>query len=258
MAFWLDKGPADAALSWTRLEPKIRQSYLDAFHSSGKRVLVSAFGETDHPTMNDVDPVECAQRLAEFVIEYGFDGADIDYEDNRAMHLGKAEDWVISIMKTLRLHLPSPQFIISHAPQPPMFTKNKEFYPKGGYTTIHKNVGHLIDFYNVQFYNQGATTKYETCQTLLFDSGTHTPGTALFQIAEMGVPLEKLVVGKPMHPNGTTSSGYMDSRYLATCIEQAKKYGWAAGIMGELVIYYLFLFPKSNTSITCQKKRMEL
>lgn len=28
--------------------------------------------------------------------------------------------------------------------------------------TVHQKIGNTIDFYNVQFYNQGNTTRYET------------------------------------------------------------------------------------------------
>ncbi len=56
-----------------------------------------------------------------------------------------------------------PTQTITHAPQAPYF-KN-EYYPKGGYYTVDKEVGSLIDFYNVQFYNQG-DTQYNTYNEL--------------------------------------------------------------------------------------------
>ena len=61
-------------------------------------------------------------------------------------------------MKKLRLALPF--HIISHAPQTPYFCPG--FAPSGSYLKVNKQVGKFIDFYNIQFYNQGESTKYDT------------------------------------------------------------------------------------------------
>ncbi|CAM6004217.1 unnamed protein product [Sphagnum balticum] len=102
------------------------------------------------PTSNGEDPVQCASKLANFVKDNNLDGVDIDWEDNDAMEKGIGEEWLITFTQVLRDNLPT-QYI-THAPQAPYF--KKEFYPKGGYVTVHKSVGSLINFYNVQFYNQ--------------------------------------------------------------------------------------------------------
>jgi chitinase len=47
-----------------------------------------------------------------------------------------------------------PDRTITHAPQGPYFSNS---YPKGAYLTVNAQVGNMIDFYNVQFYNQGNT-----------------------------------------------------------------------------------------------------
>lgn len=44
--------------------------------------------------------------------------------------------------------------------------------------TVHKQVGNLIDFYNVQFYNQG-DTKYDSYETLFMTSGSFFSGTSV-------------------------------------------------------------------------------
>jgi hypothetical protein len=48
----------------------------------------------------------------------------------------------------------------------------------------------------VQFYNQG-TTEYTTCAGLLTASSSKWPNTAVFQLAAGGLPLNKIVIGKP-------------------------------------------------------------
>ncbi|KAJ3018166.1 UNVERIFIED_CONTAM: hypothetical protein HDU68_011294 [Siphonaria sp. JEL0065] len=232
-SFWLHEvGPKDAAESWTKLDSATRQSYINAFHSVGKRVLISAFGETDAPTTNGADAVDTATRLAAFVKDYGFDGVDVDYEDHRAFANGTAENWIISLTQTLRLLLPSPHYSISHAPQAPMFSSKRDYLPGGGYVAIEKAAGSSIDWYNIQFYNQ-VVEAYDTCTTLLQKS-IEIQGTSLFEIAAKGVPLSKLVIGKPAAPKAAVgkNSGWMESASLAKCVLQAKGLGWNAGVMG--------------------------
>jgi len=94
---------------------------------------------------------------------------------------------------------------------------------------VNQEVGSLIDWYNVQFYNQG-TTEYTTCSGLLTASSSTWPNTALFQIAASGVSLSKLVIGKPA-TTSDASNGYMSTSTLAGCVEQAKNQGWSAGVM---------------------------
>lgn len=69
-----------------------------------------------------------------------------------------------------------PNHIITHAPQAPYFCG--QHYKNGAYTTVHRQVGHLINFYNVQFYNQGNTT-YDTYHKLFLESGGYFPGTSV-------------------------------------------------------------------------------
>ena len=45
-----------------------------------------------------------------------------------------------------------------------------------------------------------------------------------------GVPLDKIVIGKP-NDQGAADNGYMDPSDLATCVSQAQKQGWNGGVM---------------------------
>ncbi|KAJ3108596.1 hypothetical protein HK100_003415 [Physocladia obscura] len=232
LGFWLDAGAWDTAVTWVNLDSATRQSYVNAYHAAGKKILITAFGAAEWPTSGGVNPVTSAQNLAAFVVEYSLDGADIDWEDNNAMDAGTGEAWLITFMQTLRPLLPSPQYIISHAPQAPYFIDNTSVYKNNAYIAVNAAVGSLIDFYNVQFYNQGANTPYNTCTTLLTTSGGDWPGTSLFEIAGHGVPLSKLVIGKPITQAGASNTGYTDPTTLASCIAQAVADGWDAGVMG--------------------------
>lgn len=135
------------------------------YNDGGVKILVSAFGATEFPTTGNVDPTDCAVKLAKFVSENNLDGVDIDWEDNAAMEAGTGEQWLITFQTKLRSLLPN--HLITHAPQAPYF--KQEYYKNGAYVTVDKAVGHTIDFYNVQFYNQG-DTKYNNWKGLFMYS----------------------------------------------------------------------------------------
>lgn len=134
---------------------------LDSYHAAGIALMVSAFGSTDAPVTNGVDPTDCARRLAAWVKQYNLDGVDIDWEDMQAMNTNRGEAWLITFQRELRHQLPAGQYLISHAPVAPWFTSGPD-YESGAYVKVHQEVGSGIDFYNIQFYNQGHGV-YEDC-----------------------------------------------------------------------------------------------
>lgn len=117
----------------------------------------------------------CGTKLGNFVLNNNLDGADIDWEDNSAMENGIGQDWLIKFTKALRAVIPDK--IVTHCPQAPYF-KNT-YYPKGGYVTIDQQVGYMIDFYLIQFYNQG-DSQYNTYNELFVNaSGKTFNGTSV-------------------------------------------------------------------------------
>lgn len=228
LSFWLISGPADQAAEWASLDNATRASIKTSYHNAGISLIVSAFGSTDAPTSGGYDPTTVANNLAAFVLEYNLDGVDVDYEDFNAMSAedGSAETWLTKFTKALRAKLPQGQYILTHAPVAPWFSTK---YTSGAYLTVNKNVGSLIDWYNVQFYNQG-TSEYTTCTGLLTKSSSTWPKTSVFQIAAAGVSLDKLVIGKPA-TRGDASDGYMNTTLLSQCVDKAYQKGWDAGVM---------------------------
>ncbi|KAF5374494.1 hypothetical protein D9615_009116 [Tricholomella constricta] len=218
LSFLLIKGDYDKATEWTQLSAEQRSSIKSQYAAAGIKLIVSAFGSTDKPTTNGADPVGTANTMAAWVKQYDLDGIDVDYEDFGAVSAGdgKAEIWLASFTRQL--------------PVAPWFSPGK--FGGGAYLKVHETVGHLIDWYNVQFYNQGEG-EYTTCAGLLTASSTKWPQASLFQIADSGIPLSKLVIGKPANINGA-NNGYMSASELAQCVQQAKNKGWSEYILSDV------------------------
>jgi chitinase len=238
LSFLLLAGAWDKAYEWTSLTADQRSTLKSQYASAGIKLIVSAFGSTDVPTTTNADPVATANTFAAWVKQYNLDGIDVDYEDFGAMDSGKGEAWLISFTKQLRAQLPAGQYIITHAPVAPWFQPGSR-WPGGGYLKVHSQVGSLIDWYNIQFYNQGANV-YTDCNGLLTTSANAWPNTAVFQIAASGVPLSKIVIGKPATASDA-SNGFMSTSTLASCVSQAKAKGWNGGVM-------VWEYPRASSS----------
>ncbi|RDB20908.1 Endochitinase 4 [Hypsizygus marmoreus] len=227
LSFLLLAGAWDKAYEWTTFTDAQRATIKSQYAAAGVKLIVSAFGSTDIPTTTGADPVGTANTFAAWVKKYNLDGIDVDYEDFGAFENGKAEAWLTTFTKQLRAQLPQGTYIVTHAPVAPWFTPNR--WPGGGYLKVHSNVGSSIDWYNVQFYNQGAS-EYSTCANLLTTSSSSWPKSAVFQIAASGIPLSKIVIGKPATASDA-SNGFMSTSTLASCLQQAKNQGWNGGAM---------------------------
>lgn len=242
IGFWTTKGIFGAAEHWAS-----DSSVATAYQSAGITVMIAAFGSSDFPTSDKIDAQNSASNVAKFVVDNGFDGVDVDYEDVRALESGTAVDWLVLFHNTLRQLLPA-GYLITHAPVAPWFVSSK--YMGGGYSGLHKRIGDTVDWYNVQvgdahksrgaitkilqFYNQPGGA-YQTCETLLHQSGGQFSGSSLFELNRLeGIPLNKLAIGKLASPADGISSvpgtqdtlGYMPPEALKVCMNQARSEGW--------------------------------
>ena len=143
------------------------------------------------------------------------------------MNIGTGEQWVITFQTKLRELLPN--HIISHAPQAPYF--KEEHYINDAYMAIHRAVGHTIDFYNVQFYNQG-NTRYDSYAELFTNATGFFSGTAVKQIIDRGVPSDKIVIGKPATPADAANTGYVSPQDLGLWgVQGFNQFQWKTGYM---------------------------
>lgn len=129
---------------------------IKAMQHKGQKVLISFGGGTmdsnAYRALSE-DTAKLADSLASFVKNNELDGVDIDYEDTPAF-TGQAgyngAQFLVSLTQELRKRLPSPDYIISHAPQPPYLEQGGYM---AGYVEVVQQAGQEIDWLNVQFYN---------------------------------------------------------------------------------------------------------
>jgi chitinase len=243
LAFWTyGGGPVDAALVWSNplnyigagvfgdTKEQIQTTLKGYYAKAGVKLIISAFGATENPTSSGYDPVICATELAQFVSDNQLDGVDIDWEDTPAFQKGDSsgENWLITLTQKLRELLPA-NAIITHAPQAPYFT-TANLYPDGGYLTVNKAVGSIIQFYNIQFYNQG-TTMYQNADDIFNTSAGWAPETSVNEMIANGVDPSKIVIGKPATV-GDASNSYMAPADIDAAIALNYPFNqWKTGVM---------------------------
>lgn len=263
LAFWLanqdgSSNPADVGDVWTNPEKyfdltsskygsspdEIRQNLRAEYHSNGAKVLISAFGATQFPTTQGIPATACGENLAQYVIDMQLDGVDLDYEDNSAMENGTAVPWLVEMTDAMvkKFKATGKEYLIHHAPQAPYFMDGK--YSQN-YVDLHNSklsdgstVGDHVHSYLLQFYNQGSS-EYTTYTTIFETSDGWSTGSAVNQIAQKGIPLSKLVVGKPVAQKDVVNTGFVDVDTLAAIFRTARESGkvWAelgnvGGVMG--------------------------
>jgi hypothetical protein len=234
LSFWTTGGTADAIALWGNLpdyiptncgfgttNAQMQQALIAQYHKYGIKVIASAFGSTNYPTSSD--PTQTCTSLAQFILNNNLDGVDLDYEDTGAFQSGVGAQWLITCTKVLRQYLPKGQYILTHAPQGPYFSPG--LYQDNAYITIDQQVGDLIDWYNLQYYNQGATV-YTTYQDN-FVSCSAFPGTAVLELKGLNA---MVAVGKPV-TTSDASNGWVDPSTLAQWLQQANQAGWCGGAM---------------------------
>ncbi|KAK0446753.1 glycoside hydrolase family 18 protein [Armillaria borealis] len=200
LSFLLMAGAWDKAYEWTTFTDDERTDIKSQYAAAGVKLLVSVFGSSDVPTTSRADPIATADTMAAWVTQYSLDGIDVDYEVTAKLKAYSflRQQWLADFTTQLRVTLPKDSYILTHAL--------------------------LQSFISHSSLPEGAD-EYTTCDGLLNTSSDTWNGTALFQIADNGVELSKLVIGKPATASDA-SNGYMDPDTLATCLGIAKDQGW--------------------------------
>jgi chitinase len=134
----------------------VLQANVQMVQKAGKHVLLSFGGATISSQSYqgyaaDVDSL--VSHLAnDWILPYGFDGIDIDFEDSQAFMSGatySGVDFLTSL--TLGLAKALPGKIITHAPQTPYWDPAAQY--GNAYTEVWKNTDGAITWINNQFYS---------------------------------------------------------------------------------------------------------
>ncbi|MBQ4863909.1 hypothetical protein J8L98_19670 [Pseudoalteromonas sp. MMG013] len=174
---------------------------IKAMQHKRQKVLISfgggTMGSNAYRSLSE-DTAKLADSLASFVKNNQLDGVDIDYEDTAAF-TGQAgydgAQFLISLTQELRKRLPSPDYIISHAPQPPYLEQGGYM---AGYVEVVEQMGQEIDWLNVQFYNNPPWSANPDQIVSSYLNYTKLPNMSP----------EKVIAGFPVTQNDA-GSGYM-------------------------------------------------
>jgi hypothetical protein len=132
-------------------------------------------------------------QIVNFVTSYGFNGVDIDFEDNAGFTgdydgIGFLSNLTSGLYQAL---LPSGRNIITHAPQTPYWDQN---FLNAPYARIWQRVGNQIAWINNQFYDNAARDTIASLKVQTYRDIAGITG---------GPPLQKLLVGALLPNAGT-------------------------------------------------------
>jgi len=237
----MSSGPVDIAEAWLQGGSSAQQTAMSYAHSHGAKVIVSAGGSSDEPYSSSATTY--GQNVANFAVHNHLDGVDFDLENFNtgftygSMTASQVIAWIVTATNAARSIVGSGG-TITHAPQAPYFGKvgggsNSNTWPgtSGGWTAVYQQTS--INYLLVQFYNQGSTcyTTYNGLFTTSNDDCTSFPYTSVKEIAGYGIPLSRIVVGKPVL-SSDASNGYVADTTLHSYFSSAGSIGWSTGVMG--------------------------
>jgi hypothetical protein len=184
------------------------------YQAAGVKLMVNAFGANEKPVTGKLDAGDCASKLIAFLDDYGFDGANIDFQDGIS---GDGIGWLTTFTLSLTAN-DTKQYIFSHSVDIDFFDQAK--YPTGDYSLIEKAVGKYINFYNIRYSSPKANfTSFKE----LFTMGT----LSVTKLAKRGLPLNKIIISKPSLSNST---GYVPPGKLIYHFRKANaQLGWWGG-----------------------------
>jgi len=232
-AFWLtQEAGVDMAGAFAAILPaskvRLRQDLAAIAaqrHTAPMAIMVSSFGASEDPVTAPVngsnDGAAVGARYAQYAIDNGFDGADIDFEDggsfllpnhgpDAATYPSTGEKFVGDMTTAMRATFTAASqqgqaapyggtWLISHAPQSPYCIAPWNYV----YRRLDYYVGKHVDFYNFQFYNQMAST-WVACASLHFrahqlEIPSNTPLWIIMRTSVPAIPTHTLQYPSKAH-----------------------------------------------------------
>ena len=238
LAFYLLTGATDFAQAWASLPAADRLASMQYAHSKGAVVLLTVAGSTVSPYY--LNATSYATTISRYALAFNYDGVDYDLENLEwgctydGKSAGQVVTWLSTLTTTTRSLL-GPLRLITHSPQAPYFGTSANPFTgnraNACYTALHAATAPAVNWFNVQFYNQGETC-YLSYKTLFTASDTWQciAGTAVSELVRAGLPLSRLVVGKPISEDAA-GGGYVTASALRDMLVTADQQGLApAGV----------------------------
>src|SRR5215469_15739193 len=199
-------------------QPSPSQSEMQTLHNAGKNVLI-AFGNSTSAAYqacsNDIGSL--AKQIADYVYANGFNGVDIDFEDDSAFlnpsdpHYSGYDGvyFLTQLTNDLWDQLNQPPFlgqnIITHAPQTNYWLQNYN-YPAPPYAEVFSQVGSFIAWFNNQTYNSCLSAGGPGNGGVDCSANDKISNYEKIVNSVRGLSPIKLVVGVPVSPCGTTDN----------------------------------------------------
>jgi len=241
IAFYLHDGAGSSAHAWEGSSSSSRTSALNTAHANGAKVLVSGTGAGDNAETDDT-ATSFGQAIANFANSYGLDGVDFDLENfgngfviNGMSHTATVS-WITTATNEARSILGSSK-IITHAPEAAYFGSGGYGNFAHAYYQVYTGAP-TINYFLIQYYNEGTSNNlqcYLTYESIFVNSNSDcpdAPGTSISEIHALGIPLSKLVVGKPVDSGDATWGYVSDSELHSYVTEASSNLGWNSGVMG--------------------------
>ena len=209
--------------------------------NSGFKLGVSVYGALGVPSPFSLafcrsesyyynNPTKFAQDIFNFVKGTGLEkyiDLDIEHINDK---FDETADFIGNVCKELK-RLNS-NCDISHAPQPPYWCQNFGYV----FDKIYKNYKQYFDFFNIQYYNNGACGNFE--QIFIKSSENVSPGTSVIELINKGYDPSYLVVGKTIQGESDSNNGYIPLDQMTTIVKQGASSLNDWNKRGGLMIWY--------------------
>jgi chitinase len=233
LGFWMHgRSGVDAAQTWAAMSEADKAETMAYAKSKNAFVMVSAGGATenveDFVKANTPTGAEYGKAAAEFAAAQMLDGVDFDLElapgNSAPFKDGSFISWAVAASKAAKsvFARAGKTSVISHAPQAPYFSPvwaGKQ----AGYVEIWKQSEGSIDFFFVQYYNQGDGVYATFSEVFIESGGGFAPSTAVSELVAAGIPSTAIVVGKPVLMSGMANNGMVPAATLAAWISTARR-----------------------------------